>query len=85
MIVVTSNTSGTRVELWCWLCRERLPLSAAWMAFPVDADGQEGKWVHERCAAGQLRVMFGMPRAVMMRADMALSHLAGSLGYTTEE
>jgi hypothetical protein len=85
MVVVTSHTSGTRVELWCCLCRRRLDLTQAWMAFPVDAEGHEGKWVHNRCAAGRLHELFGKNRAVLMRADAALSHLATSLNYTTDE
>ena len=82
MIVVTSHTSGTRVELWCHVCKQRLPLGQAWLCFPADAEGIEGRWVHQPCAAGQVRVMFGTTRAVFMRGDAALSHLALSLNYT---
>ena len=85
MIVVTSVSSGTRVELWCCICRERLPLPQAWFAFPADAQGQEGKWLHKDCAKGEVRRLFAENRAVMMRGDMALSHLALSLHYTDEE
>ena len=85
MIVVTSNSSGTRVELWCCLCRQRLGLTQAWMAFPVDAAGQEGKWVHQECIKGMMRTLVGQNRLTMMRADAALSHLADSLHYTTDE
>ena len=85
MIVVTSNSSRTHVELWYCLCRHRLGLTQAWMAFPVDAAGQESKWVHEVCVKGEVRRLFHQSRAVMMCADAALSHLAASLRYTTDE
>jgi hypothetical protein len=84
MIVVTSRSSGTRVELCCCLCFRRLGLTSAWMAFPADADGAESKWVHEACVRGRLRQLFDQSHAVLMRADMALAHLALSLNYTDE-
>jgi hypothetical protein len=84
MIVVTSRSSGTRVELVCCLCRRRLGLTQAWMAFPADAEEQESKWVHEACVRGGVRRLFDQSRAVLMRADMALAHLALSLNYTDE-
>jgi hypothetical protein len=85
MIVVTSRASGTRVELHCCLCRQRLGLTQAWMAFPADADGAESKWVHEACVQGCLRRLFDQSHAVLMRADMALAHLALALNCTTDE
>lgn len=84
MIVVTSRSSGTRVELVCCLCRRRLGLTQAWMCFPVDCEQQESKWVHEVCVKGELRRLFDQSRAVLMRADAALSHLAMSLNYSDE-
>lgn len=84
MMVVTSNSSGTRVELWCCLCRCRLGLNQAWMCFPADCEGHEGRWVHEACVRGEIRRLFGESRAVMMRGAAALSHLAASLNFSDE-
>jgi hypothetical protein len=82
MIVVTSRTSGTRIELVCCICRERLALASSWLAFPADAEGQEGKFVHGACARGSVQALLGTKKATFMRADMALSHLATSLSDT---
>jgi hypothetical protein len=84
MIVVTSHTSGTRVELRCCVCEQLFTLASAWLAFPVDAEGTEGRWLHERCAKSRIRTLFGQERAVLMRGTMALSHLATSLYRTNE-
>jgi hypothetical protein len=79
MMVITSNVSGTRVELWCTVCRQRLTLGQAWLAFPTNGDQAEGKWIHRDCLNGQVEAVFGVPTITMMRGDAALSHLAVSL------
>jgi hypothetical protein len=83
MIVVTSRPSGTRIDLVCCYCHRSLTWAEAWLAFPADADGVEGKWVHGNCASGRLRDLFGTRRTVLMRGDAAFSRLATSLMVKT--
>ena len=84
-MTVTSKASGTIIELRCCLCYERLALSQSWFAFPPDCDAEEGKWLHRRCCDGRIQDLWGNARIVMMRGDMALSHLTTSLKFTTDE
>jgi hypothetical protein len=79
MIVVTSRSGGTTVSLCCCLCGRRLRLTEAWLAFPVNCEAQEGRWVHRPCLNGRIRTFFAGSRAVMMNGQSALVNLAQHL------
>jgi hypothetical protein len=79
MVLVRSHEEGTYINLCCVLCRQPLTLHETWLAFPADANGAEGKWIHRTCSNGRIVELFGQPRATMMRGRDALRSMAARL------
>jgi hypothetical protein len=79
MVLVRSHEGGTDISLCCVLCRQPLTLSTAWLAFPANAAGEAGQWVHRSCADGKIRELVGGHHATLMRGDAALQAMAANL------
>jgi hypothetical protein len=62
----------------CTICRKALPMSAAWVAFPVLAPGvtqTDGQFVHRSCIDGRAQETIHVPRFMLWRGVSLLECL----------
>jgi hypothetical protein len=78
MFIVTSRSSGTRIELWCSVCFGQLADDVV-LVFPSDGERVEGHWMHKNCVDGRIRTLLGTKHVTMMTGWAALSHLATAI------